>query len=238
MKNTFNMENYDKLPLSDVRIEEKENLVATGKNELVINREQKLELYYTKALLKLNPGLGEKTSMIVGDLMQCGLKPSEAYALITSVYSPRDLQGNGQATRAKYFGEAIIGRYGDELDKIRSNIATFRRFLAEVSEASNMRDTINGEGYTITFHDALLYQEIGLDAEKYLIFLQDLKSRNVSGLAIKMIIRQAALKVKKDSTLSLESLILNRERFGQEWEDDVTEEDLYREYDSMKKWQK
>ena len=200
----------------------------------VVDRDQKLQFYFTRTLLQMNPGLGEKTHILVKDLVQSGLRPSEAYALLTIVYNPADVKGRGQGTRSKYFAMAVRERYENDLDKIRTNITTFRRFLAEVSEANETRDILKGEGYNITFHEALLYQEVGLDAEGYLGLAQDLKLKRMSNLQIIKVIRSAALQIKAGSTLSLESLVLHRESFGNDWDEDI-EGELQREYESMRK---
>lgn len=199
-----------------------------------IDKATNLQLFYATALLKMNPGMGRKSETLAKDLVNSGLKPSEAVAMIQTVYSPTHEKGGGQATRAKYFTEAFQERYCGELDKISGNITTFRRVLMDMSDASGMRDTLKGEGYNVTFHEALLYFELGMDAESYLSMAQELRQEDMSPRAIQRAIREAAMKVQRDPSLSLESLVLKREHFGAEWED-IAEEDVTLSYENIER---
>ncbi len=195
-----------------------------------VNRELKLQLFYATSLLKVNPGLGKKTDILARDLVSSGLKPSEAVALIQAAYSPNYSSGRGQATRSKHFSQAIQERYGDELEKISSSITTFRRMLMDMTDASEMRDILKGEDYSITFHEAFMYHELGINGENYLAMAQELRKEGMTPLAIHRAIREAAIKVKKDPSLSLECLVLKRENFGEEW-DTEREEHSLRDYE-------
>jgi len=160
-----------------------------------------------KSILKLSPGLGEKSSEMAEALADSGLPPSAAVMLIQAVYSPTDAGGRGQASRAKWFLDAVQTRYRGRLDKIQTNAKYFRVFISEMEEVTEMRDTMNGEGYSFTFHETFMLWELGLDACSVLGIIQECCAGSVSqALAKKMIVR-AALAVNAGHFQQIETAI-------------------------------
>lgn len=161
----------------------------------------------SRAILKLAPGMGEQSALMAESLADSGLPAGAAVQLIQAVYSPADKQGAGQYTRAKWFIEAVRSRYSDRLDKIRHNAAYFRVLISEMEEVIEMRDTLNGEGYSFSFHAVFMLWECGLDADSILGIVQECCAGSVSaGLAKKMLI-QAAFAVKAGHFLNIETAI-------------------------------
>lgn len=179
--------------------------------------EMALQKRYVDALIKARPGLEEQAIKIADDLVNTGLTPNEAMLLIDLVYSPRDLQGRGQATKLKYFSEAVIGRYGDSyLEKVGKSPVLFRGLLYQIGQAVEMREDANDflSHSSITFNDTFLFQELGLSAEVLGSYVYHLMSeQGLSEVAAIMRIKGAAAEVERGRFSTLEG-ILFREEFS------------------------
>ena len=200
--------------------------------ENTYEREIALQKKYVDALIKAKPGLGEKALAIAGDMINTGLSPNEAMALINLIYVPADLQGRGQATKLKHFSEALIKRYGESyLERIGRSPALFRGFLYQVGQAIEMRDEINQsrQGSSITFRDTLLFQELGLSAEVLDGYIYHLTSEEyISEVAALMRIKAAAVEVEKKNFATLEGILFRNEydtTTKQVMEDDRTDDE-------------
>jgi len=180
---------------------------------LIQQTEIALQQKYAAALIRAKPGLGDKAEKIAEDLVNVGLTPNESLMLVGLVYMPVDIQGRGQGTRLKYFAEALQERYGDHrLEKCGKSVALFRGLLAQINEAIEMRDLINGaldRRTSISFRDALRYQEIGLDADIFFGYVAKLTSDlNLNETAAVMKIRDASKRVENSKQIgSLEALL-------------------------------
>lgn len=190
-------------------------------DQLVVSEEKELQQRYVRALIRANPGLGEKSERIAQDLMQTGLSSTEAMMLINLVYAPAYIDGRGQGTRLKYFAKALQDRYGDcYLANIGQNEKVFRGFLAEIDEAVAMRDLINEElskQASISFDNALLLQEIGLSADAFLGYVHnyatDHKTDRLSAL---LRVIHAARRIKGGALGSLESFLAEIPNTGED----------------------
>lgn len=182
-----------------------------------VTRQTSVARRLTRNILKLSPGLGEQVSVMAESLADSGLPAGAAVQLIQAVYSPSDPLGRGQANRSKWFIEAVRTRYSDRLDKIRNNAAYFRVLIAEMEEVTEMRDTLNGEGYGFSFHATFLLWEMGLDANSILGIVQECCAGGVShGLAKKMLI-QAAFAVQAGHFQQIETAI-DSIRYGYQYD--------------------
>jgi hypothetical protein len=168
-------------------------------------QQKALELRYSKALMKLDKGLGEKTAAIAHEFADSGLSPTIAGMLMQTVYAPTQPDGRGQATRVKWFMETVRRRYMDRLDKARNNITFLRTILSEMEEITLMRDTLCGEGASITFEQTFHLYELGYDAEAILGIIADLDTPT-KGAGIWRINRAVAA-VKSGRAYSLESAL-------------------------------
>ncbi|MEI6849564.1 MAG: hypothetical protein WCK29_00850 [archaeon] len=187
-------------------------------NALVEQTTRALQEKYVDALLKQRPGLGgEAAKNIARDLTSTGITPNEAFALMNLVYSPVDVLGRGQATRAKYFSEAVQERYGDViLYNASQNVQSFRRLLGKIGEAVDTRDVVNEQldKSAITFRDTLMLQDLGIDAETIIsyhdILVADYGFSNAAAITR---IKKAVLALDNRNTAigNLESLIFPTE---------------------------
>ncbi len=174
-----------------------------------------LQKKYTDALIRARPGLGEKSLKIADELINTGLTPNEAMLMINLVYSTRDVQGRGQATKLKYFSEAVIRRYGENyLEKVGRSLDLFRGLLYQIGQAVEMRDETNDylSNSSITFRDSLLFQELGLSAEVLESYVYHLTSeKGLSEVAAIMRIKEAAAEVERGRFATLESILFREE---------------------------
>ncbi len=178
-----------------------------------LTQQSALERKLANRLLAMNPGLGPKSLEIANALADSGLSPSAASMLMLSVYATGDVAGRGQGTRLRWFMEAVQNRYSHKLDKIRNDPAAFRIFVADIEEVNEMRDTLNGEGITVSFQNAFLLWELGLNADTVMSTVADVCQHvPTPSLAAKFVVR-AALMVKNKVCVSLESAI-NEMRHG------------------------
>lgn len=139
-----------------------------------VTKQRALETRYAKALLKTDKGLGEKTVAIAQEFADSGVAPAVATLLIQTVYAPTHPEGKGQATRVKWFVEAVKRRYVDRLDKAKNKIAYLRTILSELEEVTLLRDTLNGEGASVSFEQAFNLYEMGYDADTILAMISDM----------------------------------------------------------------
>lgn len=168
-------------------------------------------------ILAVNPGMGEKSMRMAEDIADSGLPSTAAVMLIQAVYSPTDDIGRGQATRAKWFISAVRNRYHHKLDKIRNNTGHFRVFLADMEEVVNMRDTLRGEGCSVSFEAAFLLWEQGMSADSILNIISDCCGKGMPpGASTKMVIRAAQM-VKAGHFLNIETAI-DSMRYGYQYE--------------------
>lgn len=170
-----------------------------------VSHQKSLELRYSKALLKVDKGLGDKSMAIAQEFADSGVAPAVATMVIQAVYAPTHPEGRGQGTRLKWFMETVQRRYMDRLDKARNNIAYLRSILAEMEEITQMRDTLNGEGATVSFEQAFHLYELGYDAEAILGIVADLDCRTPSMAMWR--INRAVAAVKSGRAYSLESAL-------------------------------
>lgn len=176
-----------------------------------------LERRLASRILKLNPGLGDKSMQMATALTDSGIGPAAAAMLIMAVYSPTDERGRGQATRAKWFVEAMRRRYDYKIQKIRTDPAQFRIFIAEMEEVVEMRDTLKGEDVNISFESAFMLWELGLNADSVLGLIQnECDGITLQSVATKHIIRAAQM-VQAGYFMELETAIKEM-RNGYEYE--------------------
>jgi len=181
------------------------------------SQQSALELRLAKKILTLNPGMGEKSQAIAESLVDSGMNAAGSAMIIHAVYAPTDPQGRGQATRARWFVEAVRRRYSYKLEKIRNDPSQFRNFLSEMEEVVEMRDILNGEGVAVSFEAAFLLWEIGLTADSAMGILQETcDDMNYLSIATKHLIR-AAQAVKNGHFLTIENAI-DSMRYGYEYE--------------------
>lgn len=163
-----------------------------------VSQKTSLERRYIKQILKSDPGIGDKCVEIARSLADSGFTPAAASMILQSVYSPAVAGGNGQASRIRWFTEAIQTRYASRLDRIKTDYKAFRSFLSDMEEVTEMRDTLNGNGFTFTFHQSFLMWELGEDANSIMGMVYDLQEKGVmSTVAIVARIVKAALEVQR-----------------------------------------
>lgn len=176
-----------------------------------------LERRLAARILKLNPGMGEKSLEIANALCDSGITAAAASTLLQAVYSPTDELGRGQGTRMRWFVEAIRRRYDYKIDKIRNDPKAFKTFIAEMEEVVEMRDTLKGEDVSVSFEAAFLLWELGLDADSILGIVQsECDGLNTPSIVAKHIV-QAAQAVKSGFFMELETAI-QAMRHGYEYE--------------------
>ena len=177
-----------------------------------------LQQQYIVALMKNKPGMdGKSTQLVTKDLINSGIQPTEALMLINLVYGGPNgsLTGKGQATRTKYFAEAVQEVWGDRLANASKNPALFRGLLAKINEATQLHDSISEENnpqssfpYSISFKESLLLQEAGVDTDYFLSLIEDLVSEyRISRPIAKVRIVEAAGKLKMYQAASLENIL-------------------------------
>lgn len=183
----------------------------------VVDRAGALEKSYARKILRLHPGLGDKSIGIANSLADSGLSPGLASMLMLTVYSPPaeggvEIRGLGQGTRMRWFTDAVRSRYGHKLDKIRDDYRQFRMMLADLEDAVEMRDTLVGEGYSFSFHEAFLLWELGQDAESVLGMISDMAADGRRDVVAKRHIVKAAQMVKAGRYMELQTALddLNR----------------------------
>lgn len=176
-----------------------------------------LERRLAARILKLNPGLGEKSLEIANTLSDSGLSAAAASTLMLAVYSPSDESGRGQGTRMRWFMESVRRRYDYRLDKIRNDPKAFKIFVAEMEEVVEMRDILNGEDISMSFEAAFLLWELGLNADAVLgIIQEECDGMQKPSIIAKHIVR-AAQAVKSGHFMELETAIKEM-RHGYEYE--------------------
>lgn len=194
---------------------------SSSANVYVPSEEDRLQQRYIKALVRMNPGLGPKSEKFAEALVSTGLKPTQALMFVRAVYSPKDIEGKGQATRLKYFSEALIRRYGDcTLENARQHEKYFLSLLADVSAATNMRDEINefleGEA-SISFANILLLQEVGLNQDSFLDYVEVLaKQPRMNRLKAVLRVVEAAESIREHNAGNLEALLFSGD--FEDWE--------------------
>jgi len=172
-----------------------------------ISTQTAIERRLAARVLKLNPGLGEKSLEIANSLADSGITTAAAVMLLQAVYSPTDPIGRGQGTRAKWFVETVRRRYSYKLDKIRNDPKYFRTFVSDMEEVVEMRDILNGEGIVITFESAFLLWELGLNADSVMSIIQEVCDfAGYPRLAAQMVVK-AARAVKAGHFMELETAI-------------------------------
>jgi hypothetical protein len=156
-----------------------------------------LEIKYVKNILAADPGIGEKSLAIANSLADSGLSGPMAAMIIQAVYAPTTVDGRGQGTRIKWYVDAVRNRYGHKLDKIRTNVLSFRTFMADMEEVSQMRDELNGNGYSVSFEGAFLLWEIGEDVDSIQTAIEAHLDhlRDYPGSCMKRVV-EAAMEVK------------------------------------------
>lgn len=172
-----------------------------------LSQQTAIERKLAGRILKLNPGIGEKSIELANSLCDSTLAPGMAAAIISAVYSPSDAGGRGQGTRIKWFVDAINQRYGSRLDKIKSSIPYFRTFIAEMEEMTDLRDTLNGEGYGASFQSTFLLWEVGLNSAEAMRILEALADcASYKSSALRILVKAAQI-VKSGGTSSIEAAI-------------------------------
>ena len=177
-----------------------------------------LQQQYIVALMKSKPGMdGKSTQLVARDLVNSGLQPTEALMIINMVYGGPNgnLSGKGQATRTKYFSEAVQEVWGDRLANASQHPALFRGLLAKMNAATQLHDAVAEENnpqssfpYSISFKEALLLQDAGVDEDYFLSLVEDLVSEyRISRPAAKIRIVDAAGKIKMHEAASLENIL-------------------------------
>jgi hypothetical protein len=137
--------------------------------------------------------------------------------MIQAVYSPTDEMGRGQGTRAKWFVSAVQNRYSHKLSKIQQDVSAFRIFISEMEEVVEMRDILNGEGYTISFESAFLLWELGMDADSVMGTIQEVCANlKFQSQAAKFVVRAAQM-VKAGYFMEIETAIESM-RYGYEYD--------------------
>lgn len=172
-----------------------------------ISQQTAMERRIAATLLKLSPGLGEKTQELAATLSDSGLSAAAANLLIQAVYSPNDAVGRGQGTRAKWFTAAIQNRYGHRLEAIRKDPTRFKNFVAEMEDVVEMRDTLNGEGIAISFESAFNLWEVGLNAATAMSTIQSICADIEHTKLATALLLKAARQVKAGNFMALETAI-------------------------------
>lgn len=186
-------------------MDEKQLVHDTPGNSLVLaeQTEQGLQKQYIQALIQRQPGLGDRCQEIAQSFIDSGLAPSEAYMIMDIVYAPSsgNMAGRGQGTRMKHFAEAIQNRYGETvLHNASQHIEKFRGLLEQIGQAVEMRDMLNGalNGSSLSFSNALLFQEIGLDYNALLDIIYEVVDRQqTSELSALVRVTNAAKKLSR-----------------------------------------
>ena len=171
-----------------------------------LSRISSLERKYARTILALNPGLSTCAISAAKELVDAGLPPAAATMVIQTVYSPEDAQGRGQSTRIKYMVQAVQNRYKDRLEAVRNNMSVFRGLLAEIAQVVEMRDVLKGEDKTVSFEQAFMLNEAGLDEESTLALLSDLSAHETPGRA-KQIMLKAVQCVQRGAFCTIEAAI-------------------------------
>jgi len=190
-----------------------DNDSAVAKDQQLVRQDEvALQKKYLHALVKANPGLGDKSAQIAECLVDTGLTYGEATTLIKMVYAPSSLEGRGQATRLSHFYKAVQSRYGESrLERCSRNVALFKGFLAQMSNAIEMRDNVNAyldNKTSLSFHNALLLEDLGLPPESFIEYVNRLVTEyNLSETAAVVRICKAAKQVEKKIFANLEAII-------------------------------
>lgn len=169
--------------------------------------ESSLEKKIAKRLLALNPGMGAKAGEVAMTLADSGLGPIASSLVIAAIYGPSDAGGRGQTTRAKWFVDAVRSRYSTRLDAMRRDTKQLQTFIFEMEEMTDMRDTLKGEGFGISFNVAFLLSEIGMDSESACTLMDSVSSRvKYKGTAV-AIVTKAAQYVKAGNFSNIETAV-------------------------------
>lgn len=184
-------------------------------SDLVKIGTSKLQTRLANKIMASHAGIGDKSLEIAQSLVELGLSPAMSSMLLDAVYRPTDALGRGQATRWKWFNAAVQRRYRDRLEKIRTNVLSFRNFLAEIDEFVDMRDTFKGEDYSFSYEQCFEFHELNLDAEHCLGILTNLTSAGYSKFQARFFLLSAVNSVKNrrcsDIQSAIESIIYSRE---------------------------
>jgi len=181
-------------------------------------RQSSIERRLAVSILKLDPGMGPKSQEIAHVMCDAGLNPSFAVTLIRAIYAPTDPMGRGQSTRINHAVKAIQNRYGHRLDVIKHDVKRCKVFIAEMEDVFDMRDTIRGEGFSITFEQAFLLWELGYDADSVLGIIQEQCGQMSPVMATKMVVKSAQ-SVQAGFFMEVETAIESM-RYGYEYDYD------------------
>lgn len=183
----------------------------TPQMPLAEKQEFALQQQYIAALIQRSPGLGEVSNQVAQNLIASGITPAEAFLLIQAVYTPTTAQGKGQGNKVKHFGEALERHYGDVvLHNASKNVAAFQGLLARVTQAVDMRDSLNGAlvRSSFSFDDALRFQKLGLDQDTVMDAYQQLQETyGLGDVAATMRIKEAVRTLERGGYCTLEGVL-------------------------------
>jgi len=158
-----------------------------------------LERKYIHHILRSDPGMGEKSIQIANSLADSGLPVAACAMILQAVFVPATTsqQRGAQGTRLRWFVEAIQNRYQNRMDKIRHDYRAFRSFVSDMEEVTEMRDELNGNGYSISFQGAFLLWEVGECADSIQRMVDDYLPHlaQFKGSAMKRLV-EAAMQVQ------------------------------------------
>lgn len=132
-----------------------------------------LERKFISRILQADPGIGDKSVAIANSLADSGLPAVAAAMVIQAVYAPTTVEGYGQANRIKWFVDAVRNRYSHKLERIKTDYRSFRSFIADMEEVVQMRDELNGDGYSVSFELAFTLWELGEDSNSVVLAIEE-----------------------------------------------------------------
>jgi hypothetical protein len=184
------------------------NLLATEKLLPQLSGASSLERRFVRHILKMNPGMGEKTLAIAASLADSGMPPSAGLMLLDAIYKPETADGRGQGTRTRWFVEAVRSRYAHRLEKAGTDYKAFRALMGELEEVVEMRDELNNDGYSTSFHAAFVLSEVGLTADEVKVLIFDLLPHLSAYPATQLkIVVSAAMAVKAGQFSTMEGAL-------------------------------
>lgn len=153
------------------------------KTSALDNGDVKFQKQYASFLVRKTPGFGLVSAECAKMLDDLGLHPSISNQIIHAIYEQQtDLTQMplGQGNRAKFFTPALIRQIGENyLEKAGRDPSTLRRLLQEIEEMNDFRNTLKGEGYSITFEEAIFLNQFGIVAEEFLRIATDIESSDL-----------------------------------------------------------
>lgn len=154
-------------------------------------------------ILKANPGLGDKASEMADILAESGISRALSLMIVSAVYSP-DNAGRGQTTKSHWFVSALkTSSYGNRLNYIGSNKNALQRFVAEMGEIDDSRESLSTYcGFS--FADCFLLSEAGISEAEAMAIMADCEADGKTTHQARRILMKAARSVidKQCATVS------------------------------------